>query len=561
MTDRDDDFERKLEHSLREWTDPAARRLDWSEAARALIAASARPPGFLRPRLVALTAAATVLAALAVVVLLDLPPFNGEPTGTATSQPSFTAAPTALPGPSTLPGSQLDLSALAWWDEQSFGFGYVEDPGPSSPATPPSYRQVRIGTLDGRITAVMALSDEWSHSYVSGPVGTDVLVVNDDGSTSIIWLVSALDGSRTVLKEDPDIISAAALSPTGDETYYVKVDRRTGIDRGLWRRSNTGLAMDMPMLPGPLGEPLGEVIVWQLLTSRDGQTIVVQSCFGEVRCTSYFVDLATGTARQIDSISWPRGITDDELITRRADPGESGLVAVNLATLELREVLPDAPEAMPVHVGDRWLLAFSAGGFGPGGEGPTALLGLDDNKQGPVPGDGEDAARSELHSLGERHGVVLPDGWVIRWPGPEGYRGPNPAEFAPGQLINVATGERLTLDPFTWVIANDSCVDIAPAELPDGRAVEVGIETLDAGLLYSQWGAGDAAIVEAIGYSVSGRAGPGVTIRGLPGNVVEIGDTGVGRIALVWEELGCPYTVWLPLGSTGDEAREYASRF
>ncbi len=562
MADRDGEFERRLQRDLREWTDPAAGARNWTDDARTLIAAGGPARGPSRWRLVALSAAATVLAAAAGVVVLDLDPFGGQPAGSATPQPSDTAAslaPTGTPQPATLDGSQLELSRLAWWDQQGYGFGIIpEDPNPSPAAMPPSAKQVRIGTLDGRITAVLTLSDEWSHSYISGPVGTDVLVVNDDGTTSTIWLVSALDGSRTAVKASNDeIVAAAALSPAGDEVYYIKIDRRTGIDQGLWQLSTTARGIERPILQGPLGEPLEELSVWQVLTSLDGTTVIVQSCFGEVRCTSYFVDMATGTSRQLDSIGWPRGMADDELLAR-GGPDIAHLVAVNLVTLEIRTLLPDLPEAMPVRVGDRWFLAYATG---TGGLGPTRLLALDDNAEASIPGDGEDLGA--MHALSDRFGIHLPAGWVIRGPDPEvfGYRGPD-QNLPPRQLINVATGERVTLDPFAWVVANDSCLPIAPSEMPDGQGVGPGIETLETGVLFAKWGSDANAVLQGVAYAATGSiGGPEVTIRGVQGTVLFVGEAGTSEVVIEWEEDGCAYTVWFPAGTSIDEARAYAGRY
>jgi hypothetical protein len=419
MTDTNNDFERRLERDLREWTDPAMRPLDWTEEARALMAAGAPSRGASSRRLMAF-GAATTLIAIATVFGLYEGPFNGG----------------ATPEPTTINGSDLDLSTLPWWDQQAYAFGYT-DPPPSPRMQPQGYKEVRIGTLDGRIAAVLKLSQAWSHSYVSGPVGTSVLVVNDDGAASTIWLVSALDGSKTVLKEGSDIIPAAALSPSGDEVYYVRIDRRTGIDLGLWVKSTTGLAGDAPLpTPAPLAEPLQDLSVWHVLTSLDGKTIIVQSCWGEVRCTSYFIDAATGASRKLDSIGWPRGITDNELLARGGSDN-AHLVAVDLATLEVRILLPNLPEAMPVRVGDRWLLAYT---LGTGGLGETRLLGLDDNAQRSVPAEGKDPSGSVMHTLGDHFGVRLPDGWVIR--------ASDPGQAGVAQLINIVTGERVTLNPF-----------------------------------------------------------------------------------------------------------------
>ena len=419
MLNKDDDFESRLEHDLREWTDPAARPLDWTAQAREVIAQAAPTRGVVARRLIAMVAATGIVAAGGVVVLGGNL-FNVVPTPTAT----------------TIAGSSLDLSVLAWWDEQRYEFGETS-PSSSPAALPKGYNEVRVGTLDGRVTTTLRLSDAWSHSYVSGPVGTDVLVVDDDSKTSTIWLVSALDGSKKVVAEDSALITAAALSPTGDALYYTRVERRTGMSLGLWAMSVNSLGENARLVSrNPSGGPSSDLSVWHVLTSLDGKTIFVQSCVGEIQCNSYFIDSATGAARQLGSIGWPRGITDSQLLARGGSDN-AHLVTVDLASLEVQVLLPNLPEAEPVRAGGRWFLAYAVG---TGGLGETRLLSLDDNAQSPVPGEGRDPPGSAIHALADQFGVGLPDGWVIRTP--------DPVSPGAGQLINIVTGERITLNPF-----------------------------------------------------------------------------------------------------------------
>lgn len=62
-----------------------------------------------------------------------------------------------------------------------------------------------------------------------------------------------------------------------------------------------------------------------------------------------------------------------------------------------------------------------------------------------LPGTGTDRPSTFFASLQERYGVALPPGWLLRWLDPSSV---GEAGYLPGQLVNIATGERLDIAPF-----------------------------------------------------------------------------------------------------------------
>ena len=453
MTEPHDEFEKRLERDLREWTDPVARRSNRTDEARALIAATG-PAGPSRRRLIALSAAAVVFVVVGTVAITNLRPEVtnlGEspsptvaPSGTTATSESQFLEPTPTAPPSTLPAADLPLDQLAWWNVQDFAFGYTEPPPSGVAPLPDAYKLLRVGTLDGRISSEIRLNPDWSHSSVSGPVGTDVVVSNDDKAQASVSLVSATDGVRTYLFVTSDLVPAAILSWDGTTIYYVKADRASGADAGLWSRPRAGGA-ETQVVAGPLGEPIGDpfddVTVWWLTLSPNGETIIVQWCRGGVTCRTNLVDLATGGRREATGAGWPIGVTDSVLVADGVPPHEDEIVTVDLATGETRMIASRNP-AQVVRLGGGWWLAFGQ------------LVALIDLEPGPepiysLPDGGSDRPGTSFYSPQDRFGVALPGGWVIRWLDSANIQ---PPAFTngdlPGQLVNIATGERLDLGPF-----------------------------------------------------------------------------------------------------------------
>lgn len=560
----DEDQDEGIRRLFSEWTDAAERAAVWTDEARNVLAAAA-DQSRVRLRNLALLGGLAVLLVASGLIIRGLPgevasSFSPEPV------PSQLASPTPAPEPLIIAGADLPLSELAWWDLEHIAYGFIPEftPPPDPPIQPPEHKLVRVGTLDGRVTAVVALHARWSHSYVSGPVGTDVLIVDDVGGLSYVDVISAFDGSRTQLFASDAIIPAAVLSPDGSEVFYGKFNRTTGADEGLWRQPRNG-GPETLVLAGPLGDPLdlsfNNLTIWRLTFSLDGLTIVAQSCFGEVRCSSHFVDVDTGSARSIDSIGWVRGVTDQAVIAPALVVDGRSLLSVDLQTLE-QNGLPVGPEAVPVRAGADWYLASSAGETG---SGQTRLFSIAEEADVSIPGEDADHPGTGVRELMERKGVFLPEGWVLRWPDIMWAPPQSLDAMAEAQLVNVVTGERLLLPVFRGVVTNPHCPLIPPAEMPEGQPAGSNIQTLESGVLIGQWGSGENVVFQAAGSIASPElASPeavDVTVRGHPGHAADIGSEFFRQGAFAWEEVGCQFTVWLGRGVSVDAAAEYASRY
>ena len=480
------------------------------------------------------------------------------------SAPSISPSPTdAQPTDrTTAPADQLqvDLGETAWWASESLGFGTIPEasPDPDPPVQPDGFRQLTVGTLDGSITAVLALHSDWAHSYVAGPYGTDVLVANDTGAGSEVFTISAVDGSRTELFSTPELVAAAALGDDGASIYYVPIDRADGTDDGLWRRPRAGGRPEQ-VLPGPLGDASPEPRMYWITADPLNGSVVVQWCFGEQRCTSYAVELATGRTLEATEIGWPLGAVGSTFIGDGLQ-ASTGAYLWDLQTGEA-EFVPGAAESVPLRIGSGWWFVRDRTDAH---EGPTMVLD-DSGSLDRLAGD--DPPGSTIAVLGERRGVLLPAEWVLRWPAMPihpvgGTMGPRGI----GQLIHVPTARRITLEPFEIAAGDMSCDVPAPTALPSRRRPGFGVLEVVDGIRSVRWGAGDDTVTVMIGVAALGEPqtigdGVPVSVRGSEGRAVLVGDEGVGQTAFTWVSDGCSYTAWLPPGTSLDATVEYAAGY
>jgi len=483
-------------------------------------------------------------ARIALAIVLLATAGCGEP-----AVPSSPAAPT--PDGDALEG----LDQLAWWTTESLGFGIIpEAPPDPDPATQPgSFRQLSIGTLDGRITAVRALHDQWSHSCVSGPYGTDVLVANDTGTTSEVFIVSALDGSRTDLLQTDDVVAAAAIGEGGGALYTVEVDRVTGTDSGLTRRPIGGGDAET-ILPGPLSDGPSEVPVYWITADPLDGIVVAQWCHGQVSCLSWAVHLDSGRVLTETDVGWPQA-TGSDLFIADGLGGSEDAWGWNLRSGDLQS-LPNAGRSVPVMVGGSWFfvrddreLPF----------GPTMLVDPR-GEEHQVPG--VDEPGSSIGTRGHDRGTALPPGWVMRFGEPRFHTIPDfPAPPARAQLIQAGTGVRVDVErPELVVREGADCEILPPARMPDGTAVGTGVIELLDGVRSVRWGPPQASVILAVGWSPEpDPIAPTVpvVVRGQPG-VVAIGPVEDARPVITWTEGGCEYAAWLPPGTEPDAAVEFA---
>jgi hypothetical protein len=456
----------------------------------------------------------------------------------------------------------VDLGQVSWWDTQTAGFGVTGFEPQPLPAVPEAYRQLRVGTLDGRVTAVRTLPFGWSLSYASGPVDDEVLVVADDGARSVISAIHGPTGAERTILETTRMVPAAALSAAGDTLWYVELDRDSGIDRGLWRATPDGRESSQ-VVPGPLGEPFEQagITVWQLVMDPAGRFVAVQWCFGQVRCTTHVVDVETSDVRTTTQLGWPFGFTDTYLVTQGLSAGHQTPRGVDLESFDMMTWRASGFETgVTVRADDTWWLVGAQGA----GARTFRLELVPGAGTQPLPADG-DVTVTEFHLPYDAGVGPLPDGWALRWPEAFGTWPGEPVR-SNGLLINLETGERIELAPFMPDLTSPSCAVPAPAQTPMGLASGASRSELRDGVRYVQWSQGQDVVTLAVGTPVIGTPAelgemPATEVRGHPARVVLIGDEGVEEVALVWQEGDCTYTAWLAPGTSVDAAIEYAARY
>ena len=236
---------------------------------------------------------------LTICVACDAPP----------SPPASESAASTAPSSNETVDASEQLAGIAWWRTELMAFGVIPEApiDPNPPLNPGGYRELVVGTLDGRVTAVMALHDAWSHSSVSGPYGTDVLVANDVGTT-----VRGLHDLRASTAHGATCSQAMRSWPPppwatrGRSVYYLELDRGSLISTGLFRRPIEGGPPEL-VLEGSITEDSPEPVVYWVTADPIVDRVVVQWCFGQVQCTSYLLDPRDGSFVTRDTLGWPLG--------------------------------------------------------------------------------------------------------------------------------------------------------------------------------------------------------------------------------------------------------------
>lgn len=116
-----------------------------------------------------------------------------------------------------------------------------------------------------------------------------------------------------------------------------------------------------------------------------------------------------------------------------------------------------------------------------------------------------------------------------------------------------------------------SCEPIAPRALPRGAAPGQGVEGVTAGAKQLVWGSGPDRVEQVVGLSFYVTTGlpddptlvGTLDIHGQPATVYRFGpNSGEGwDLAFSWFEDGCDRTVLLALGTTREQALDYAARY
>lgn len=116
-----------------------------------------------------------------------------------------------------------------------------------------------------------------------------------------------------------------------------------------------------------------------------------------------------------------------------------------------------------------------------------------------------------------------------------------------------------------------SCEPIAPRELPSGGAPGQGVEGVTAGAKQVVWGSGTDRVEQVVGLTFYFTPGwdddptlvGTLDVRGHPATVYRFGpnSTNDWDIGFSWDEHGCGRTVFLVLGTTPEQALDYAARY
>jgi hypothetical protein len=516
-----DDLESRLGRDLRSLTDGVEQPRDWRSEARAVAerAGAVAPPW--RGWLVRTGAVAAGVAAIALGIVVGMPPAppasSPEPSGSAapsqtSPMPSTVATPSSSPDatPGATPGAaRPDLATTAWWDVAYFEFGYVEPPAPDAPILPPGGIQLRIGTLDGTVRAMLVLSSEWGHWAVGGPRNGRVLVADDIGGASLVRSVNAVTGEIVPIFASDGIVTAIEPAADGDGFFYAKADPASGADLGVWFRSSEGSEVRVDI--GPEGFELGDVNVWRLAASPDGRYLVAQYCRGQVSCESHILDLEAGERAVIDHLGWVEWI--------QGSVAYAGSMAMDLESTAV--ALSSAPST-----DDRRYL----------------------------------------------YDAETPEGWFPAWPVVTADDALGTGTNEGRAILRHADGDELRTPPLKleWPVA---CGPIIPRQLPSGRTTEIAILTLEEGIRGARIGTDDDLVFESFGnFSVDVVDAEIVSIRGETAQLTwsrwpwdlppDTEFPGLERLvpAFLFGRDGCGYSVVLP-GLTLEEAREYAARF
>lgn len=272
-------------------------------------------------------------------------------------------------------------------------------------------QRLAIGQAGGASPRMLDLPPE---SFAAGPFGAVVLVGRDDGIESRLVALDALDGCATVLATSTDVIRRATVSPDGTQLVEHRVDRRTRVDLGTWRRPLDGSRGAVRILPPIDADPrFGRT--WSTTFAWDeDRALAVESC-GEVACRTRVVG-ATGSsdlALADPDVGTTLGLANGRLVSYLACRGlPCPIVATDMASGHRRVLVDDAGSAV--------VIATAAGPrlvhVRAGPDGTTlhsqSLDGSHGVDLGPVP-NGYDL---EVDPARSGAGMDVPPGWVVLAP-------------------------------------------------------------------------------------------------------------------------------------------------
>lgn len=271
------------------------------------------------------------------------------------------------------------------------------------------------GSVTGHVLAVGASGRTASaaldaESSASGPFGDGVLVVSDDGASSLLAVVDARRGCAVRIGTSDQVVRRALIEPDGAATVEHRLERSTRASLGIWRRPLDGGAsarIAPPIAPdGRFGRTFSTELSW-----TDGGRLVVQSC-GALSCRTRVVDPRAGTvAEAVD------------------DPDQGELIGVGgnvLVTYAACSSLPCPIVATDLRAGTRRILAEAAGlaRLVASPDGPRLVHELDGPGSGRLRSVAPDGHAARVVSLGaglvvapdpsrSRSAQALPPGWLL----------------------------------------------------------------------------------------------------------------------------------------------------
>ena len=165
-------------------------------------------------------------------------------------------------------------------------------------------------------------------SSVSEPIDDRAVVTADDGTSSLVVVITALEGCATRVARLDAVARSGILRGRDGSVWLHAVDRSSRRDLGVWSVISPGDDPELVTAPLAADDPavlaVGRVFATGLRLDTDGDRLAVQSC-GERACRTRVVDLGTGREWRIDG------------------PHQGPLVAFGSGRATFRDACPDAP--------------------------------------------------------------------------------------------------------------------------------------------------------------------------------------------------------------------------
>ena len=562
MTEPMDEFERRLSRELHDWTSTAPHEIDYRQEANVVVSGTRR--GFRRWSLVAVTVVAAALFTVAALTIRPSPEPVGqesEAPATATARPSSAAtSPGATPSgePSAAPSPvPSDLGSMAWFDLTDVHFGVVTGGDPDD--LPDPYAQLRVGWLDGSVTAELHLA---VGAVAGGPSGGTVVTAEDDGSISSVSLVSVATGEMMSLFEVPDHIKAIEIGSDGSAVYYVAGGRDGDSDRGLWRW--TAEAGPEAIDDDAIWSENQEFVTWQMQWSPAHGYLAAEACRQRI-CATRILRSSDASIRTLEHGEL-LGMTDREAVFARGT--ETTATVIDLETLDRSQVDGIDGQAVLVEGGDAAWLAIEVNSENARAYRLDAVnIHTGERRTVQQRAASEPTGATIVRSTyRDNSGASVPPGWVLRWPSegpPYPGTGIPPHEWYPGQLVRLSDGETVAVPSFVQPSALTDCEPVPPSALPSGAPAGDAIELYGGPHRWAAWGTGSDQVVQIVGgglFGPGGQADPNVTVRGQAGRAFAMANVD-GPFAFSWEEDGCRYEVQLAPGVSMDAVVEYAGRY